>query len=99
MNCIMVGCFHMKNSSQKTDSASIKSTYDEEQRKLRSLYLEHPDRKQFVSYDFVEALWMHILEYYGKTVGDDAIEEMKYEILEDDRMWEMVYDAAENYAN
>jgi uncharacterized protein with von Willebrand factor type A (vWA) domain len=89
----------MKNSLQKPLGASVKSTYEEEERKLRSQYLEHPDRKQFFSYDFAEAFWMHMLEYYGKTVGDDAIEDMKYTLLEDDRIWQMVYDTVEQYAD
>ena len=73
--------------------------WDEQDKKLRRVYLENPKRKQFFEYDFVEALWMHMIEYYGKAVGDDAIEEMLYDVTEDSRMWELVYDAAQKYAD
>lgn len=89
----------MKNSPQKTIGAPIKSGYNEKERTLRSLYLEHPDRKQFFSYDFAEALWMRMFDCYGKTIGDDAIEEMTCSLLRDDRIWEMVYDVTQKYAD
>lgn len=72
--------------------------WQKEEAKLRKLYLERPDRKQFFEYDFVEALWFHMLEYYGKAVSEEEIEEMIYTIHDDNRLWEMVYDAVEKLA-
>ncbi len=65
---------------------------------MRKLYLDHPDRQNFYSYDFVEALWDHICERYGKAVGDQEIAWLIDEIVCDPRMWEMVHDACGRYA-
>jgi hypothetical protein len=72
--------------------------WEEEDKKLRSMYLDNPKRKQTFEYDFVEALWMHMVEYYGKAVGDEEIGWMLDEIIEDCRIWELVYDVAQKYA-
>ena len=72
--------------------------WEAEDKKMRSIYLDHPDRKQFFEYDLVEALWMQMIEQYGKVVGDEEIEDMVIAVTEDHRLWEMIYDAAEQVA-
>lgn len=72
--------------------------WEQEEKRLRKLYLENPKRKVFFQHDFVEALWFHMIEYYGAVVGDEAMDFMTNELAEDDRLWQLVYDAAEKFA-
>lgn len=72
---------------------------DKQEVRLRGLYLKHPNRKQFFEYDFVEALWFHTLDYYGKAVGNDEIETMVYSLAENERLWQLVYDTVQEFAN
>ncbi|MEK7183588.1 MAG: hypothetical protein AAB776_03055 [Patescibacteria group bacterium] len=72
---------------------------DEAEKRDRKLYLEHPDRKQFFSYDFVEAFWFHMRDYYGVVIGDAETEELIIELMEDNRLWEMVYDICQELAS
>lgn len=71
---------------------------DEAEKRERKLYLEHPDRKQFFSYDFIEAFWMHFREYYHVTIGDAEMEELIAGVIEDHRLFEMVYDVSQELA-
>lgn len=71
---------------------------DEAEKWDRKLYLEHPDRKQFFAYDFIEAFWMHFRDYYHVSVGDAEMEELITGLIEDDRLFEMVYDISQDLA-
>jgi hypothetical protein len=71
---------------------------DEDEKRDRELYLEHPDRKTFFSYDFVEAFWMHFRDYYHVSVGDAEMQELIDSLADDRRMYEMVYDLSQNLA-
>lgn len=73
-------------------------TWEQQDTRLRKLYLEHPDRKQFFAYDFVEILWYHVLEYYGKSIGNVEVEDAINEFMEDHRLHELVYDIGANLA-
>lgn len=73
--------------------------WEREEKRLRQLYLESPRRKTFFQYDFVEALWFQLLEYYGVIVGDEAMESMLDDLTNDGRLLEIVYDIAEKYAD
>lgn len=85
--------------SKECDSKHTAVSWQEQEKRLRKRYLEHPDRKEYFEYDFVEVLWFHMLEYYGVAVGDKEIEEMVITVMEDHRLWEMIYDAVQKVAD
>lgn len=72
--------------------------YEEYEKELRKLYLDHPDRKQIFSYDLVETIWFHIYENYDVAVGDEEVEEIINSLIEDHRIYEIVYDISEKLA-
>lgn len=76
----------------------MEETWRQQEARLKKLYLEHPQRKQFFEYDFVEALWFHTLEYYGKAIDDQVMEEMLNGLFDDDRLFQIVYDLASSVA-
>ena len=72
---------------------------EEAEKRDRKMYLEHPDRKQFFSYDFIESFWFHFRDYYGVAIGDAEMEDLIVELMDDSRLWEMVYDIAQEFAS
>jgi hypothetical protein len=76
----------------------LEETWEQQEVRLRKIYLQHPNRKIFFVHDFVEALWFHMLDFYGKSIGDAEAKEMIDYLMDDDRPYEIVYDIAEEIA-
>lgn len=74
------------------------TAYEEYYEKLRKLYLDHPDRNQFFSYDLIETLWFHIHDFYGVAIGNEEVGEIIDDLIQEDRIYEIVYDISEKLA-
>ncbi len=83
---------------EKPEFEEMLARADKAEKRDRQMYLEHPDRKQFFSYDFIESFWFHFRDYYGVAIGDAEMEELIVELMGDDRLWQMVYDISQEFA-
>lgn len=70
--------------------------HDEEQARIRKIYIDSPKRTAF--FDYAEVLWYEVLERYGVMLEDEDLWQLIDIWIEDYRRFEILYDAVDEFA-